>query len=100
MIEKRRGGRSDLLATDARVTAEAEGDSVKDLEAVCTTVDEGRAVQLAFHVRDEAPPLVATDTENPYTRGLVGLHVAFPQGGGNIGDTLEVEFDNFEIRQE
>jgi hypothetical protein len=100
VIEERRGGRSRILATDAEVTAEAEGDSVKELQAVCTTVDGGNAVELLFHLGNEIPPLKATDTSDPYLSGLAGLHVALPQGGGSIGDTLEVEFDNFEIRGE
>jgi hypothetical protein len=100
VIEKRRGGRSDILATDAGVTAKVEGDPVRELQATCRTVDGGRAVELSFRVGDEIPPLEATDPDNPYTRGLAGLHVVLPERGDSIGDTLEVDFDNFEIRRE
>jgi hypothetical protein len=92
VIEKRIDGQPTNLATTDRVTA-ARDDADKTLEAVCRTIKRGRAVSLEFRVDDIL--LSATDKDSPITSsGTFGMHVALP-GGGNAGDTLTVEFDNF-----
>ena len=96
-IEKRiHGQASKKLGTDDRVTAAPEGDSEKELQAVCRTISGG-AVELEFWVDNELI-LDPTDVDDPYTGGNFGLFAALGQGQGSIGDTLVVRFDDFLAR--
>jgi hypothetical protein len=91
VIAKSVGGQPENLATDPGITA---NDADKTLEAVCRTVQGGRAVSLEFRVGDIIIP--TTDEDSPIRRsGSFGMHVALLPEHGIIGDTLEVEFDNF-----
>lgn len=93
VIEKRIDGQSTNLGTSNRFTA-PQDDARKRLDAVCRTIRGGRAVRLELRVNDEVI-LSPTDDDSPHTSGGgFGMHVALG-GGGNIGDTVEVEFDNF-----
>lgn len=95
IIAKRIDGQPTNLGSTDEVTAATLNDADKTLEAVCRTIQRGRAVRLEFWV-DDKMILSATDDDSPITsRGTFGMHVALVPGGGNIGDTLEVEFDNF-----
>ena len=95
IIAKRIDGQPTNLGSTDRVTAATLNDADKTLEAVCRTIQRGRAVRLEFWV-DDKMILSATDDDSPITsRGTFGMQVALVPGGGNIGDTLEVEFDNF-----
>lgn len=95
IIAKRIDGQPTNLGTTDRVTAATLNEADKKLEAVCRTIQQRRAVRLEFWV-DDKMILSATDDDSPITsRGTFGMHVALVPGGGNIGDTLEVEFDNF-----
>jgi hypothetical protein len=98
VIEKRVGGRIvSNLGTDADVTAEAEGDIDKELQAVCTTSSGGNGVDLEFWVDGERVIGPRTDP-NPLASGNFGLFVALGQDKGNIGDTFQVQFDDFVVR--
>jgi hypothetical protein len=95
VIAKSIDGQRTNLATTSDVTAATLNDADKRLEAVCRTIQRGRAVRLEFWV-DGKMILPATDKNSPITSsGTFGMHVALLPGGGNVGDTLEVEFDNF-----
>jgi hypothetical protein len=94
VITKRSASQGQDIATNAEVTAQAEGDPVKNLQAVCATIDGGRAVVLQFWVNGEMK-LSKTDDDEPFTTGTFGLHAALPSHGENTGDTLVVEFDDF-----
>lgn len=93
-IEKRIEGRGLNLRTNATVSAAAEGDTEKELQAVCTTIRGGSAVDPQFWVDDDLI-LRKTDDVDPYASGNFGLFAALGQGKGNIGDTLVVRFDDF-----
>lgn len=94
VIEKRIDGQPTNLGTTNKVTAATRDDANKTLGVVCRTVQRGRAVQLEFWV-DDTIILSDTDDTSPITSsGTFGMHVALP-GGGNTGDTLVVEFDDF-----
>jgi hypothetical protein len=95
-IDKRANGRYSRLGPEASVAAPPEGDLDKTMQASCASVDQGRAVKLQFWV-DEALILNWTDTD-PLENGSFGLHASMGKGG-EIGDTLVVEFDDFEIKQ-
>ena len=92
-IEKRIHGSFKKLGTDDRATAAPEGDSEKELQAVCRTISGG-AVELEFWW-DNQLILDPTDVDDPYTGGNFGLFAALGQGQGSIGDTLVVRFDDF-----
>jgi hypothetical protein len=95
VIAKSIDGQRTNLGTTSQVTAATLNDADKRLEAVCRTIQRGRAVRLEFWV-DDKMILAATDKDSPLTSsGTFGMHVALLPGGGNIGDRLEVEFDNF-----
>jgi hypothetical protein len=96
VITKRSASQGQDIATNAEVTAQAEGDPVKNLQAVCATIDGGRAVVLQFWVNGEMK-LRKTDDDEPFTTGTFGLHAALPSHGQNTGDTLVVEFDDFKV---
>lgn len=96
VITKRSASQGQDIATNADVTALAEGDPVKNLQAVCATIDGGRAVDLQFWVNGEMK-LRRTDDDEPFTTGTFGLHAALPSHGQNAGDTLVVEFDDFKV---
>ena len=81
--------------TDARITADAEGDAEKELRAVCTTSNGGNGVDLEFWV-DGEKILDKTDLD-PLPSGNFGLYAALGQSHGNIGDWLDVQFDDFEV---
>jgi hypothetical protein len=57
---------------------------------------EGRAAERQFWVNGELVLGPSRDTNDPYTRGAFGMHAVLGLVAGNIGDTLEVEVDNFE----
>jgi hypothetical protein len=95
-IEKRIEGQGTLnMGTNDRFTAAAEGDTEKELQAVCTTISEG-SVDLQFWV-DNDLILRRTDDDDPHANGNFGLFAALGQGKGNIGDTLVVRFDDFVV---
>jgi hypothetical protein len=97
VIDKFIDGRRVTLRTIDRVTAAVPGDdTVKKLQAVCANVDGG--VDLQFSIDDKLI-LRTTDKDSPFTSGTFGLHASLGMGGGNPGDTLELEFDNFEVRE-
>jgi hypothetical protein len=95
-IDKRTNGKYSRLGPEVSVAAPPEGDPDKTLQASCASVDQGRAVKLQFWV-DETPILNWTDPD-PLDSGSFGLHTSMGKGG-EIGDTLVVEFDDFEIKQ-
>jgi hypothetical protein len=82
--------------TDARITADAEGDAEKELRAVCTTSNGGNGVDLEFWVDGERI-LAQTDDDDPLPSGTYGMYAALGQSHGNLGDTLDVEFDDFVV---
>ena len=88
------------------VRSTVEGDSVKELEAICTstTVNGRAAVDLQFSV-DGQMILRATDPDDcrkscgpPIHSGSFGLRTTLG-ARGEPEDTLEVTFDNFEVRE-
>ena len=97
VIDKIMDGRRVTLRTLDRVTAAVPGDdSVKKLQAVCANVDGG--VDLQFSIEDKLI-LRATDKDSPLTSGTFGLHAGLGKGGENPQDTLELEFDDFEVNE-
>jgi hypothetical protein len=97
VIEKRIDGRRVTLSTDGRVTAAVPGDdTVKKLQAVCANIDGG--VDLQFWIEDKLI-LRTTDKDSPFRSGTFGLHAGLGRGAGNPEDTLELEFNNFEVRE-
>jgi hypothetical protein len=80
------------------VHSAVQGDTRKQLEAVCTNVNGGNAVDLQMWADGELI-LRETDAENPIKRGTFGLQATLGPSG-EIGDTLEVRFDNFEVSEE
>lgn len=97
VIDKFIDGRRVTLRTLDRVTAAVPGDeTVKKLQALCATVDGG--VDLQFWIEDKLI-LRTTDKDSPLTSGTFGLHAVLGRGGGNPDDTLELEFDNFEVSE-
>jgi hypothetical protein len=107
-LGKRIPGKSILLAEENNDVTSVKGESEKKLELVCasTTVNGKRAVELKVSVDDEMI-LEGTDPEtcrrpcgSALESGTFGLRVALPPSKGKIGDSLDVEFDNFEVREE
>jgi hypothetical protein len=97
VIDKIMDGRRVTLRTLDRVTAAVPGDdTVKKLQAVCANVDGG--VDLQFWTEDKLI-LRTTDKDSPLTSGTFGLHAELGKGGGNPQDTLELEFNNFEVNE-
>ena len=87
VIQKRLDGDWKPLTADVPV-----GDAVvKELQARCVTTSRGDAVDLEFSV--DGVELRATDPE-PLETGTYGLHAVLGRNG-EIGETLEVQFDNF-----
>ena len=43
--------------------------------------------------------MTATDANDPLDNGTFGLHASLGKRGGEIGDSLVVEFDDFEVKQ-
>jgi hypothetical protein len=99
VIQKRAEGRGDVIGTASRVKADAEDDPVKSLEIVCARADRGRAARLELSVNGSVI-VDPTDSPQPLEGGFVGLQVAMPGAGGELGDTLEVEFDDFKVTAE
>jgi hypothetical protein len=95
-ITKRAGGQGEDLSFSDDVSGASVGDEEKKLEAVCTTSRGGSAVDLQFFVDDKLV-ISDTDAEDPYDAGSFGLDTRLSQGRGNIGDTLEVAFDDFVV---
>jgi hypothetical protein len=101
-IAKRSNGSWEPLSDpDPNVTSQP-GEQWKELEAVCrsTTQDGENAVELEFRV-NETTIMTATDPSpgdvgTPLLSGRYGLQATFG-GTGNSGQTIEVEFDNFEV---
>jgi len=69
------------------IPAEVDLNSANDLRAVCSTIEGGGAVLLELSVNGNMVA-TATDRDNPYLEGTIGLF-AF------AGETLQVDFDNF-----
>lgn len=99
VIQKRVEGRGDVIGTASRVKADADDDPVKSLEIVCAKADRGRAARLELSVNGSVI-VDPTDRAQPLEGGFVGLHVAMPGTGGELGDTIEVEFDDFKVTAE
>jgi hypothetical protein len=97
VITKQSGGQAQDIDVNSDFTA--QGEEVKELQAVCTTIDGGRAVDLQFLVNGQ-PVLSKPDPSEPLKTGAFGLHAVLPKpksAGGKIDDTLEVEFNNFKV---
>jgi hypothetical protein len=78
------------LAAEA-IPAEVDLNAANDLRATCSTLEGGGAVLLELSVNGTTV-VSATDRDNPYLAGTIGLH-AF------AGETLQVEFDNFIVEE-
>jgi hypothetical protein len=101
VIEKRSSfGGSTNLGTDSGVTAGYRENDARELEIVCETIRGGRAVNLEFLVDGKRIIHPPPDENDPYTSGEFGMHAALGHGSGELGDTLEVEFDDFEATDE
>lgn len=99
VIQKRVEGRGKVIGTTSKVKADADDDPVKSLEIVCARADRGRAARLELSVNGSVI-VDPTDRAQPLEDGFVGLQVAMPGAGGELGDTLEVEFDDFKVMAE
>jgi hypothetical protein len=100
VISKRIDGRAPInLGENSDITSAVQGDTKKELQAVCVTVEGQRAVDLQFWVNGEMI-LSHRDEVDPLESGTFGLQAALGQRAGDSTDTLEVEFDNFEVREE
>jgi hypothetical protein len=110
-LAKRRPGFIDPIALDdpsPDVQAAVDDDSWKKLEATCTTsatVNGDPVVNLVFSVDDEVI-LRATDPDDcrkfcgpPLHTGSFGLRATLGRMG-EPDDTLDVTFDDFEVREE
>ena len=101
-IAKRSNGSYERISdVDPDVTSRP-GELWRELEAVCrsTTQDGENSVDLEFWV-NRKKILTATDPSpggvgNPLLSGRYGLQATFG-GTGNSGQTIQVEFDNFEV---
>jgi hypothetical protein len=98
-VEKRADGKYSYPehANVATVRSPADRESQK-LRATC--VDQGDdAVELSFWVDDE---LIGrwTDSEDPHRDGSFGLLTTLATKEGELGDILEVEFDDFSVSEE
>ncbi len=70
-------------------------DAADRLQAVCVTVDGGRAVHLELWLNGKK--LVDfTDRDHPYTKGYLGLYV---ESISDASSTAGAEFDNFTAAQ-
>jgi hypothetical protein len=95
-IEKVLGGTFHNLSNPADdVTTSVEGDTVKELQAVCANVPGKSAVELELWV-DGALKLERTDYDDPLEEGDYGLYAVLG-AKADLGATLEVEFDNFAV---
>jgi TIR domain len=84
-------------ANDATVRSPADPES-RRLRATC--VDQGDdAVELSFWVDGD---LIGrwTDSEDPHRNGSFGVLTTLATKEGDLGDTLEVEFDDFSVSEE
>ena len=78
------------LAAEA-IPADVDLNAANDLRATCSTTEEGEAVLLELSVNG-TKVASATDRDNPYLDGTIGLY-AF------AGESLQVEFDNFIVKE-
>ena len=96
-IEKRLDGKYKALGPPAPdVTSPVGDDRVKELQAVCATVPGESAVTLELWV-DGALKLQETDENDPLETGVYGLHAILGMNDEGLGETLDVEFDNFAV---
>jgi hypothetical protein len=76
-------------------TSALHADAADHLQAVCETVDGGKAVHLELWLNGKK--LVDfTDQDHPYTKGYLGLYV---ESISDSTSTAEAEFDNFSAAQ-
>ena len=77
-------------------TSAVHADVADRLQAICATIEGGRAVHLELWVNGKK--LVDfTDRNHPYTKGYLGLLVQSSMSGTQT--TTEAEFDNFAAAQ-
>ena len=73
------------------IPAEVDLNAANDLRATCSTIEQGGAVLLELSVNGTTV-VSAIDRDSPFLEGTIGLH-AF------AGETLQVEFDNFIVKE-
>jgi hypothetical protein len=91
IIAKRLDGKATVLKQSWVET----GGVVKEMQAGCVT-KPGGAVELDFVVN--GAEIHARDDEEPFEVGDFGLHAALGPKAGH-GETIEVQFDDFAVRQ-
>jgi TIR domain len=100
-IEKRTNGEYSypLVANTETIRSQAPADpESRTLRATCVDNGDG-GVELSLWV-DGALVGTWTDTDNPHREGSFGLLAALNKKDGEVGDTLEVEFDDFSVSDE
>jgi hypothetical protein len=86
------------LGKETSVHSSVQGDTEKELRAICRNEPEQLAVNLQFWVNGDRI-LRLRDTNRPLQRGSFGLQVTLGPSG-DPGDTLEAKFDNFEVSED
>jgi hypothetical protein len=76
-------------------TSALHADAADHLQAVCQTVDGGKAVHLELWLNGKKL-IDFTDQDHPYTTGYLGLYV---ESISDSTSTAEAEFDNFSAAQ-
>jgi TIR domain len=103
IAKKSNGSYERISKVDSSVTSQP-GEEYRELEAVCRSMTQGgdNSVELEFWVNG-TKILTATDpspdeVEAPLLSGRYGVQATFGEAGvGATGETIEVEFDNFEV---